>query len=98
MQEIQEKYYTQTKCGAQKAGITVGKIHGHDISLLPQLKPQKGVTILPQFPSHTTSINQSEIVTNVLIRGEVGRAGLRRKVPDTNLLLKPKVLSQSSQM
>ena len=42
LQEIlQEKYYNQTGSGPQEAGITVGKIHGHNKSLLPNLKLEK---------------------------------------------------------
>ena len=43
-------------------------------------------------------MNQSHLVTNVSIRRGVGKAALRRKVPGTNPLLKPKVFCQSSQI
>ena len=36
---LQEKYYFQTRSGPQKAGITIGEIHGHNKSLLPHVKP-----------------------------------------------------------
>ena len=50
---IQEKYYTQTGSEAQK----VGKMQGHNKSLLPHVKPQKETKILSQLPSSTTSID-----------------------------------------
>ena len=38
LQEVlEEKYYSQTMSGAHKAGITIGKIYGHDRSLLSYL-------------------------------------------------------------
>ena len=43
-------------------------------------------------------MNQAQFVTNILIRRRFGRVGLRRKVPGTNPLLKPKVFSQSSEI
>ena len=90
-----KKNIIQTRSGAQRAGLTVGKRHGHDKSLLPNLKPQKAAKILSLLPSSTSSINQPQIITNVPIRRGVGRAGLKRKVQCTNPLLKPKVFSKS---
>ena len=52
-----EKYYIQTRSGAQKVGITIEKMHGHDNSLLPHLKPEKAAKILSHLPSSTTLIN-----------------------------------------
>ena len=43
-------------------------------------------------------MKQAQLLTNVLIRRGLGRAGLRRKVPGTNPLLKPKVFSQLPQI
>ena len=40
-------------------------------------------------------MNQPQLFTKVSIRGGYVSAGLRRKVPGTNPLLKPKVFSQS---
>ena len=40
-------------------------------------------------------MNHPQLVTNIPIRRGLGRLGLRRKVPGTNPLLKPKVFSQS---
>ena len=89
MQEVlQEQYYIQTRSGTQKAGITVGKIYGHGKSSLSCQNPEKAAKILSQLPSSTTSINQPKIPTNVPIRRGVGRAGLRKKVPDSNPLIK----------
>ena len=53
LQEVlQEKYYIQTRSGAQKEGIRVGKISGHSKSLLPYLKCEKVAKIISQFPSN----------------------------------------------
>ena len=42
MQEVlQENYYIHTKSRAQRAGTTVGNIHGHNKPLLPHMKPEK---------------------------------------------------------
>ena len=38
---LQEMYYIQARSGTEKAGITVGKIYGHDKSLLFKLKSEK---------------------------------------------------------
>ena len=43
---LQEKYYIQTRSGAHKESITVGKIYGHDKSLIPYLKPEKAAEIM----------------------------------------------------
>ena len=56
---FQEKYYIQTRSGAQKEGITIGKIHGHDKSLLLHLKPEKAAKIISQFPSNTSFPKES---------------------------------------
>ena len=37
------------RCGTQKAGITSGKVHGHDKPLLPHIKPGRSLNIF----SHT---------------------------------------------
>ena len=34
----EKKYYIHTRSGAKKAGINVGKVHGHDKPLLPHMK------------------------------------------------------------
>ena len=81
----------QTRSGAQNKGITVGKIHEHDKSLLPHLKPEKTAKILSQLLSKTASPNQPQIPTNVPITRRERTAGLRRKVPGTNPLLTPEV-------
>ena len=47
LQEVlQENYYIQTRSGAHKEGITLGKIHGYDKSLIPYLKPEKAAEII----------------------------------------------------
>ena len=43
-------------------------------------------------------MSQQQLVMHIPIRRGMGRAGLRRKVPGTNPLLKPKLLSQSPQI
>ena len=95
---LHEKYYIQTRSGAKKEGFTVGKIHEHDKSLLPHLKPEKAAKILSQFSNNTALPNHPQIPTNVPISRRVGRAGLRSKVPGTKAQLKPKVFSQSPQI
>ena len=76
---------------AWEADTTLGKTDGHDKSLQPHLKPENAAKILSQLPISATYINQPQIVSNVPMRREVGRAGLRRKVSGTNLFFKPKV-------
>ena len=99
LQEVlQEKYYIQTRSGAQKEDITVGKIHAHYKSLIPHLKLEKADKILSQLPSITASPNQPQMPTNVYIRRGVGRSAFKRKVPGTNPLVKPRVFSQSPQI
>ena len=44
-EELQEKYYIQTRPGAQEVGITVGKIHGQCKTLLPHPKQEKEAKI-----------------------------------------------------
>ena len=73
LQEVLKEKYIQSRSGTQKSGITVRKIHGHDKSLLPNLKPEKAAKIVPQLPSIPSTINQPQIVTNVPIRRGVGR-------------------------
>ena len=73
-------------------------MHGHDQSILPHHKPEKAANILSQLPSNISSINQSQIAINVSIKSEVGRTGLKRKVPGAYTFLKPKVFSQSPQI
>ena len=47
MQEVlHEKYYIHTSSEVEKAGPCVGKVHSHDKTLLPPLKPEKAVKIL----------------------------------------------------
>ena len=90
MQDVlQKKYYILTRSETLKAGITVGKIHGYDKSLLSHMKPEKEAKILSQLLCHTISINQPQMSTNVPIRREVGRVGLRKKVTGSNPLLNP---------
>ena len=80
LQEVlQEKYYIQTRSGAQKEGITIEKIYGHYKSLLSHLKPENTAKIIFQFPSNTAFQNQPQIQSNVPIRRSVGRAGLEGK-------------------
>ena len=55
---MKEMYYIQTRSRAEKEGITVGKIHRHDKSLLPHLKLEKAAKVLSQFPSNTALTNQ----------------------------------------
>ena len=38
---LHEKYYIHTKSRAQKTGISVGKVHGHDKPLLSHREPGK---------------------------------------------------------
>ena len=77
MQEVlQEKYYILTRSGEQKAGINVGKLHGHNKPLVSHQKPEKAAQILAQLPS-SIAINQAQLVPNVPIRRGVGRAGLK---------------------
>ena len=62
LQEVlQEKYYIKTRSGAENEGITIGKIHGHNKSLLPHVKPEKTAKMMFQFSSNTAFLNQSQI-------------------------------------
>ena len=69
----------------------------YDKPLLPHMEPENAAQILSQLPS-STPINQPHLVTNIPMSSGLGRKSLRRKVPNTNLLLKPKVFSQSAQI
>ena len=79
---LQENYYINTRSGAQKAGITVGKVHGHDKPLLPHMKPEKVGRIISMLP-RSSPLNQSQLVTNILIRRALGGAEFKMKVPGT---------------
>ena len=92
-----EKYYIYTRSGVLKAEVTAGKVHGHYKPLLPHMKPEKAAKILSQLCSGT-NMNQTKWVTNIHITRQLGRAGLRRKVPGTWPLLKPHIFSQSPQI
>ena len=54
------------------------------------MKPKKAAKILSQLPG-STPMNQPQLVTNILIKRELGRAGFRRKVTSTHSLPKPNV-------
>ena len=56
---LHEKYYIDTRSGAEKAGITVGKVHGYDKPLLPYMKPKKASEIISQIHNGTTMIHCS---------------------------------------
>ena len=71
-------------------------VHGQDKPLLPHMK-QKRQKIIFQV-SNGTPMSQAQVVTDLPIIKGLGRAGLRRKVPDTQQLLKPKLFSQSPQI
>ena len=95
---LQEKLYIQTRSGAQKEGITAGKINGLYKPLLPHLKSEIAAKIIFQFPSNVASPNQLQIGTNTPIRRRVGRVGLKREVRGINPLVKPRVFLQSPQV
>ena len=41
LQDMLQEHYIHVMSGAQKAGITVGKVHGYDKPLLPHMKTRK---------------------------------------------------------
>ena len=43
---LHEKYYIQTRSGAQKESITAGKMHRHGKYLLSHLKPENAAKII----------------------------------------------------
>ena len=57
--ELEVKYYIHTRFAAQKVGITVGKVHGHNEPLIPHMKPEKEAKILSKL-SNGTTMNQSQ--------------------------------------
>ena len=77
----------------QKAGTTIGEVHGHKKPSLC-IWNRKTAKILPQLPC-STPINQIQLVKHIPIWERLQRSGLRRKVTGTHPSLKPKVFSHS---
>ena len=53
--------------GAPKVGITEGKVHGHDKTLLPHIKPEETAKVISNIPS-SSDMAKPHLVTNLPFR------------------------------